>query len=123
LSNNGGVTSSEANTNTFTSSTLGSEESNVFGFENVDNWFKIWINLNIFRFTSEGSVVDFHFVRFEDANIARDVFTTLDLNDISSNDRFSINFAFLTISDNVSNWWNKVLELSHHFSRFGRLSI
>jgi len=123
LTDDGVVTNSEADTVSFTSSAGSSEETNVLGLEDVLDWFKIWINEHVLRLSGKGGVVDFHFVGFEDADIAWDVLTTFDDDDISWDDLFGINNTNSTISDDGSSWWNEVLELSHHFSGFGGLGI
>jgi hypothetical protein len=123
LTDNSVVTNSEADTSTFTSSAGSSEESNVFGLEDVLNWCKIWVNEDILRLSGKGGVVDFHFVGLEDTDVARDVLTTFDDDDISWDDLFGINGLLFSVSDNGSSWWNEVLELSHHFSGFGSLGI
>jgi hypothetical protein len=123
LTDDGVVTNSEADTATFTSSAGSSEESNVLGLEDVLDWCKIWVDEDILRLSGKGSVVDFHLVGLENADIARDVLTTFDDNNISWDDLFGINGLLFSVSDNGSSWWNEVLELSHHFSGFGSLGI
>jgi hypothetical protein len=123
LTNDGGVTSLEANTSSFTSSAHGSAESNVLGLKDVIDGRKLWINEDVLRLTSEGSVVYFHLVALEDADVAWDVFTSLDLDNVSWHNVLGIYLSISAISDDVSNRWDKVLELSHHFSRFGSLHV
>jgi len=119
LSDNGSVSCSETDTSTRSSSALGTEEGDVLGLENVVYGFKIWVNLDIFGLTGEGSVIDFHLVRFENADIAWNVFTTLDEDNITWNDELGVDLGFLAVSNDVGNWWDEVLELSHHLGRFG----
>jgi hypothetical protein len=123
LTDDGGVTNSEADTGSGTSSALGTEESNVLGLEDVWNCLSIWVDVDIKSLTGEGSVVDFHFVGLEDANIAWDVLTTLDEDDITWDDVLGLDLGLFAISDNVSNWWDEVLELSHHLSGLGGLHV
>jgi len=123
LTDDGVVTNSEADTVSFTSSAGSSEESNVLGLEDVLDWLKITVNEHVLRLSGKGGVVDFHFVGLEDADIAWDVLTTFDDDDISWDDFFGINNTNSAVSDDGSSWWDEVLELSHHFSGFGGLGI
>ena len=123
LTDDGGVTNSEADTSSGTGSALGTEEGDVLGLEDVWDWLGIWINVDIEGLTSERSIVDFHFVGLENADVAWDVFTTLDKDDITWNDVLGLNLGLSAISDDVGNWWDEVLELSHHFSGFGGLHV
>jgi len=123
LTDDGVVTNSEADTVSFTSSAGSSEESNVLGLEDVLDWLKITVNEHVLRLSGKGGVVDFHFVGLEDADIAWDVLTTFDDDDISWDDFFGINNTNCAVSDDGSSWWDEVLELSHHFSGFGGLGI
>jgi len=59
----------------------------------------------------------------EKDDIAWDVLTKADLDDISWDNLLGINLLLLSVSDNESGWWDEVLELSHHFSRFGGLHV
>jgi hypothetical protein len=123
LSNNGRVSCSEADTSSGSSCALGSKESDVLGFENVSWWLERWIDMDVLRFSGKRSIVDFHLIALVNNYIAWDVLTTLDDDNISWNDVLSINLLLDTISDNCSNWWNEILELCHHFCRFGCLGI
>ena len=123
LTDDGGVTSSEADTSSFSSSAHGTEESNILGLENVLDWRKLWINEDVLRLTSEGGVVDFHLVGLEHADITWDVLTSLDLDDISWHNVLGIDLGISALSDDVSNRWDEVLELSHHLGRFGSLHV
>lgn len=123
LTNDGSVTNSEADSTAFTSGAGSSEESDVLGLEDVDDWLKIWVNEDVLRLTGKGSVVDFHFIGLEDADIAWDVLTTFDDDDVSWHEFFGINGFNFSISENSSSWGDEVLELSHHFSGFGGLGV
>jgi hypothetical protein len=123
LTNNSVVTGLEADTSTFSSGARGTEESNVLGLEDVLSWINLWVNLNIFRFTSQRGVVDFHLVTLENDYIAWDILTSLDLDDVTWNNHLGINLLWLSVPDNECYWWDEVLELSHHFSGFGGLHV
>ena len=123
LTDDGVVTNSEADTVSFTSSAGSSEESDVLGLEDVLDWLKIWVNEHVLGLSGKGSIVDFHFVGLEDADIAWDVLTTFDDDDISWDDGLGVDVGNGSVSDDGSSWWDEVLELSHHLSGFGGLGI
>jgi hypothetical protein len=115
LSNNGVVSNSKADTFSLSSSTLGSEESNVWRFKNVLLGFS-WNSQKFFWLSGKRSVGDFHFLGLEDDKIAWDVVSSLDDDSVSSDNLLSSNSLSLSVSDNNSFWGNKVFELSHHLS-------
>lgn len=117
------ISSLESDTESGTSSALGTEEGDVLGLEDVVHWWKIWVDIDVHHLTGEGSVVNLHLVRSNDDEITWDVLTTLNLDKISWNDVLGINLLLLTVSDNVGGWWDEVLELGHHLGRLGGLSI
>jgi hypothetical protein len=123
LTNESSVTSPDADTKSGTFSTLGTEETGVLGLEDGVSGFNLGGHEDLNGLTSEGSVVDFHLIGFEDNEIAGDVLTTLDLNDISGNHFFGGDTSLLAISDYVTLGRNEVLELGHHFGGLGSLLI
>lgn len=101
LTNDGVVSGLEAESNTRASSALSSEESNVFGLENVGGWLEIWVDFNVHHLSGEGSVVDLHLVGSDDHDVAWNVLSTFDLNKVSWNDVLGVNLLLLSVSDDV----------------------
>jgi hypothetical protein len=70
-----------------------------------------------------GKRYDFHLITPVDDNVARNVLSGFDLDNITWDNPLSINLLGVTVSNDESNWWNEVLELSHHFGGFGGLHV
>jgi hypothetical protein len=123
LTNEGSVTSPDANTESGSLSALGTEEACVLGLEDGVRRLLLGGHEDFNGLTSEGSVVDLHLVGLEDDKIGRDVLTTLNLDDISRDHFFGGAFSHLAFSDDVTLGRDEVLELGHHFGGFGGLLV
>ena len=117
------VTSSNADTKTRALSTLGTEETGVLGLKDGVGRGELRGHEDLNGLTSEGSVVDLHLVGFEDDEIAGDVLTTTDLDDVTGDHFSGGNSSLLSTSNDVTHRRNEILELGHHFGRFGSLLI
>lgn len=117
------ITSSDADTLTGSGVARATEESGILGLKDILDWIKIWVNFNIVSLSGEGGIVHLKVVGLEDNNITWDVLSTDEEDEITWDDIFGVNLLFLTVSDNVGNWWDEVFELCHHFGGFGGLCV
>jgi len=123
LTNESSVTSPDANTESGTLSALSTEEGCVLGLKDRVCRVKLRGHEDFNRLTSKGSIVDLHLVGLEDDEIARDVLTTLNADDIAGDHVLGGALSLLSISDDVTLGRDEVLELSHHFGGLGGLLI
>lgn len=79
--------------------------------------------MDVLRLSSEGGVVDFHFVGRDEAHIAGDIHAVVDDDDVSGNNLLRGNFGLSSVSDDGGDGRDEVLELSHHVGGLGRLAV
>ena len=123
MTNDCSVSSFETDALSFSSSATCSKKGHVLRFENVLCWLGGSIDKNVFRLSGQRCVVDLHFVRLVDDDIARDVLSTFDDNDVTWDNIFGIDGDLISLSNDSGLRRDKVFKLSHHLSRLGCLGI
>jgi len=116
------VTAKNNDTGGGTFVTVGTEESDVSGFQ----WVfvgEIWGSNLWFRFSGKGGVINFHTGGIDNSDIGWDSISTFDENDVSDNEFFGENDLGGAVSENRGFVWNHVFEGVHDVGGFLFLEV
>lgn len=123
LTNDSAVTRLDGDTLTLTSRARGTEEAGVLGLHDEVLGRSLRVHEDIDRLAGQRSVVDLHFLGFENDSVGRNVLTDTNDDDVTGDHHSGLDLASLAVSDDIGNWRNKVLELRHHLSGLGSLHV